>query len=107
MKVMLLTVTGGSGDWTISTWRRIVSVEDETQFLATMRLVALQELQLFLETLPDTLPNGIVSRPKDEIAQELMKSLKLRLTDLGLTEYPETPEEQAQLYAKVLTGEPT
>jgi hypothetical protein len=99
MKIMLLTVTGGYGDYIVSPWRRIVSVEDEIQFLAAMRLVALQELQAFMKTLTD-------DKFKDEVEEKLLSSVKLRLTDLGLDVYPESPEEQARLYAKVLTGEP-
>lgn len=101
MKVMLFTVTGGFGDYSVSTWRRIVSVEDEIQFLATMRLVALHELARFMENVPT---NGDY-KAKEDIAAGLMKSLRLRLFDLGLTEYPETPEEQAALYKRVLAGE--
>lgn len=102
MKVMLLTVSGGgAGDYVINTWRRIVSVEDEIQFLATMRLIALKELAKFMETVP----TGPDYKMRDLIAQGLMKSLKLRLTDLGLTEYPESPEDQVALYRRVFTGE--
>lgn len=101
MKVMLLTVTGGYGDHTVATWRRIVSVEDEVAFLAAMRLVALKELAKYMETVGTTDDY----KYKDDLAAGLMKSLKLRLTDLGLSEYPETPEEQAALYKRVLTGE--
>ena len=90
-RIMLLTVTGGAKDFVVGPWRRIVSVQDEIEFLGTMRAIALKEIidAINLKQVPE------------DIQAEMLRSLKLRLTDTGLTEFPESETEQAALYKRM------
>lgn len=99
MKVMLMTVTGEAGPHVIGPWRRIVSVEDEIEFLGMMRAVAIKEIAEALNAEP------IQGLSHDDVQAELLKALKIRLTDTGLTEYPDTPEAQAELYRRMTQPE--
>lgn len=94
-KIMFMEVRGGVEEFRILPWRRIVTVVDEDEFIAAMRLIAMREMKEAVENR---------SLPED-IQADLIKSLKIRLTDTGLTDYPETPEEQAKLYERMTCGE--
>lgn len=96
-KIMLMTVTGGDSDLSVGPWRRIVSVEDELEFIAQMRIFALQEIKQELAKDP--------SPVDDDIQAAILRSLKIRLTDTGLTEYPESHAEQAALYERMTKGD--
>jgi hypothetical protein len=90
MKIMLLEVKGGTGDYVIGPYRRIVSVQDETEFLDTIRTLVLHEIIDAIET----------GKVKDHEQADILRSIKVRLTDTYLSEYPDTPEEQAAMYRK-------
>lgn len=89
-KIMLLEVSGGQGDYAVESFRRIVAVQDEADFLAGMRINVLKELMAAVR-------DGSLT----ELEQAgILHSIKTRLTDTGLTEYPDTPEAEAALYRK-------
>jgi hypothetical protein len=89
-KIMILEVSGGRGDYRVEPFKRIVSVQDEVDFLGTMRLNVLKELMAAVR-------DGSLT----ELEQAgILHSIKTRLTDTGLTEYPDTPEAEAALYRK-------
>ena len=89
-RIMLLEVSGGRGDYRVESFRRIVSVQNEEDFLATMRLNVLKELMAAVKdgTLTELEQAGI------------LHSIKTRLTDTGLTEYPEDSQAEAELYRR-------
>ncbi len=89
-KIMILEVSGGRGDYRVESFKRIVSVQDEVDFLGTMRLNVLKELMAAVKdgTLTELEQAGI------------LHSIKTRLTDTGLTEYPNTTQEEVELYRK-------
>lgn len=89
-RIMLLEVSGGRGDYRVESFRRIVSVQDEVEFLGTMRLNVLKELMAAVKdgTLTELEQAGI------------LHSIKTRLVDTGLTEYPEDSQAEAELYRR-------
>jgi hypothetical protein len=89
-RIMLLEVSGGRGDYRVESFRRIVSVQNEEDFLATMRLNVLKELM-------EAVKDGTLT----ELEQAgILHSIKTRLTDTGLVEYPQSTEEEAALYRR-------
>lgn len=94
-KIMLMEVRGGIDEFRIAPWKRVVTITDEAEFIATMRIIALRELRTAVE-------NRAVSEDKQA---EILRSLKIRLTDTGLTDFPESTEDQAKLYERMTCGE--
>jgi len=90
-KLMLLTVYGVDGDYSIGSWQRLVAVADETEFLGKMRAQALKELV-------DESGKGKIPE-EDQV--KILRSLRLRLTDTGLTDMPETDEERTALWERM------
>jgi hypothetical protein len=99
MKVMMLVVTGVAGAHSVGPWRRIVSVEDEVEFLGMMRAVAMKEIVDALNAAP------VPGLMNDDVQAELLKALRLKLIDTGLTEYPDTEQGQAELYKRMTQGD--
>jgi hypothetical protein len=72
-------------------FQRIVEVYgDPLQYLGHLRIAALLEIVEFLKQNP-TLDSS-------DMQAELMRSVKFRLTDTGLKEYPESDEEIKMVY---------
>jgi hypothetical protein len=90
-KIMLLIVTGGAGEYTVGPWQRIVSVPDEIEFISTMRAVALKELITAIN----------LNQVPEDMQAALLKSLKVKLVDTGLSAYPESEAEQVALYKRM------
>lgn len=90
-KLMLLTVYGVSSDYSIGTWQRLVSVSNEAEFLGTMRVKALKEL----------IDEGNAGHIPDDQQAIMLRSLRLRLTDTGLTDMPETEIERTALWERM------
>ena|ERR1700690_515002 len=90
-KLMLLTVYGVTPSHSIGSWQRLVSVNDEVEFLGTMRALALKELV-------DEIGKGNVS---DEDQAAILRALRLRLTDTGLADMPEDETERIALWEKM------
>ena len=88
---MLLTVYGVTPSHSIGSWQRLVSVNDEVEFLGTMRALALKELV-------DEIGKGNVS---DEDQAAILRALRLRLTDTGLADMPEDETERIALWEKM------
>lgn len=91
---MYLEADGGNVLFTMQPWRQFVEIYGETwEFLAALRIAAIQEIGAFLKEHPlyDT----------SDLQMELLRSLKLRLRETGLTEYPETPEEKLAALEKM------
>lgn len=95
-KLMLLTVYGVTPSHSIGSWQRLVSVNDEVEFLGTMRALALKELV-------DEIGKGNVS---DEDQAAILRALRLKLTDTGLKDMPETDEERNALWLRMTNGAP-
>lgn len=88
---MLLSVTGIP-----EPWQRLVSVENEVDFLGHLRAIALKEIV-------DAITED--NKPMDaDIQADILKGLKLSLTDMGLDEFPESHAEQAALYERMAHG---
>lgn len=86
---MLLEVTLGD-----ETTRRLVSVNDELQFIGTYRAAMLNSLAK---------PSGnnvLQFLPKDDEQAALIKSLRVHLKNTGFAELPETELEIAALYRR-------
>lgn len=83
-KVYLLTVSAGT-----TLWQRMVSVQDTTEFLGIMRVAVLKEMK-----------DNAIQLDADQQA-DFLRSLRLRLTDTGLAEMPETEEEQVALWNRM------
>jgi hypothetical protein len=90
-KIMLLTITGGTETYSIGPARSLVSVQDDQEFLKSMRAIVLKKL--IEESSAGSLP--------DDQQAEVLRTLKLRLSDTGLTEWPETTEELNALYERM------
>src|ERR1700675_842038 len=86
-KLKLLQVTGGAGDHVIGPYRRFVTVVNDMEFIGTVRAQILKDLI-------DAVQTGSML---DEEQAELLKSLRVRLYETGLDDYPETPEAQTEL----------
>lgn len=89
-KIMLLEVSGGAGDYIVDSFRRIVAVQDDVDFLAAMRLNVLKELHA-------SIVDGTLTEREQTM---ILRSIKTHLTDTGLVEYPEDSQQEAELYRK-------
>lgn len=90
-KLMLMSVYGVGQEYHINSWERLISVVDETQTIAQMRKLALEELAR--EVRRNNIP--------DEQQFAVLRALRIRLTDTGLTEMPESEEERIALWEKM------
>ncbi len=90
-KLMLLSVYGVGTEYHINSWERLITVLDEEQTLAQMRIVALKELAAEVKR----------ERIPDEQQMNILRALRIKLIDTGLTEMPETEEERIALWAKM------
>lgn len=79
MRLMVLKVRGGE----LPPLTRLVSVEDDIEFIGYMRIWALRQI--------------IQKAPNGELHEELLRSLHVSLKDTGLVEYPETEHEVEDL----------
>lgn len=91
MKLMLMCVYGVGGEYAIDPWERLVTVVDEIQTLAQMRVLALKELQE--EVKRKQIP--------DEEQFSILRALRIKLVDTGLTEMPESEEERIALWKRM------
>jgi len=90
-KLMLLTVYGVGEDYSIGSWQRLVSVTDEAELLGSMRAAALKELA-------EEVGRGKIPE-EDQV--KILRALRLKLTDTGLTDMPETDEERTALWERM------
>jgi hypothetical protein len=90
-KLMLLSVYGAGTEYHINSWERLITVLDEEQTLAQMRIVALKELAAEVKR----------ERIPDEQQMNILRALRIKLIDTGLTEMPETEEERIALWSKM------
>jgi len=76
--IMLLTITGIPDPW-----QRVVSVKDMDEAYEMVGLIRAIELKMLIPDNPETVPTEL----------EYMKTLKVKMKDTGLSEYPESEEE--------------
>jgi hypothetical protein len=86
-RLLMMSVTGGS----TTPYLKLVSVEDPVQFLGLMRLQIMQAQIEKLSKAP-ALP--------DDAQAEILRTLKVKLYETGLNEYPETDAEVEALYRR-------
>lgn len=81
-KIMLLEAEGGNAFFKMEPFVRVVEVYgDPDEYLGQLQVAALLEIQEFLRNRPDL--------NTSDVQAELMRSLKFKLRDTGLDEYPE------------------
>ena len=95
-RLCILTVSGGGSP----PYRKIVSVQDPIRFLGTMRAKELQH-QL------DVMSRTVWETPEAEADAQanLLRTLKVRLYETGLKDYPETDEGVEALYKRFDAGD--
>ena len=89
-RLKLLQVTGGAGDYVIGPYRRFVTVVNDMEFIGSVRAQVQKEL------IQTVLEGGL----QDNEQANLLSTLKVRLFETGLDDYPETPEAQNELYLR-------
>lgn len=90
-KLMLVSVYGVGGDYFIQPWQRLVTVVDELQTLAYMRTMALRELSSSIR----------IANIPEENQIGILKALRVKLIDTGLTEMPESEADRIALWEKM------
>lgn len=88
-KVLMLQVTGGG----VPPYRKLVSVEDPTRFLGTLRAKALKDSIANVTFDPQGFAN-------DDNQADILRTLKVKLFETGLKEYPETDAEVEAAYRR-------
>jgi hypothetical protein len=95
MKIMLMTVSGGTETFRIGPLKTIVAVTDsEHSFIANMR-------NTFRERL---LKEELLQDASVAVVNEVVRALHITLTDSGLTEWPEGLGEVESLYQRMAHG---
>lgn len=84
---LMMVVTGG----TVPSYHKLVSVENPEQFIGYMRAKALKDQIDKLSSEP--------ALPEDDQAN-ILRTLKVKLYDVGLDEYPETDTEVKEVYRR-------
>ncbi len=86
MRLLMLSVTGGG----VAPYDKLVSVEDPTEFLGTLRARLLKERIDKLNEIPLT----------DDLQANALRMLKVKLYETGRDTYPDTEQEVDALYKK-------
>lgn len=79
---MMMSVEGGG----LQPYRRLLSIEDEIEMLGILRLNAIQQ---------------IMGLDEDDLQADALRTLKVKLKETGLTEYPETQEEIDEIFRRI------
>lgn len=80
-------------------YRKLVSVEDPVRFLGIMRAKALKDQIDKLTEQP------VINRfDSDDAQADIIRTLKVKLYETGLKEYPETDAEVEALYRRFDAG---
>lgn len=86
-KLKMMQVTGEAGEYTIDI-KRLVTVLNETEFAAMVRLQVMKEAQKYMLT--------------EEQQADLIGSLRVRFLETGLDEYPSDNTTVAEIYRDFL-----
>ena len=89
-RLLILSITGGSR----TPVRKLVSVEDPIRYLGILRA------KLVKEQIDYMAQNYIPSPETDNEQANFLRTLKVKLYDTGLSEYPETDAEVEALYRR-------
>jgi hypothetical protein len=90
----MLSVSGGSKP----PYRKLVSVEDPVRYLGFMRAKALHDQMEYMAQ------NFVPGQETDDVQAEALRTLKVKLYETGLDEYPETDAEVEALYRRFDAG---
>ena len=91
-KLKMMQVTGEAGEYTIDI-KRLVTVLNETEFAAMVRLQVMKEAQKYMLT--------------EEQQADLIGSLRVRFLETGLDEYPSDNTTVAEIYRDFLADGPS
>jgi hypothetical protein len=90
-KIMFVKVTAGvAGNYVFTPMYKIAEVNDEKEFLGHLRARILKKT---------------LSEARGENVEHILNTLKIKLHDTGLTEYPDTPEAEALLFERMTQWE--
>jgi hypothetical protein len=89
-RLLMLAVTGGNAP----PYRKLVSVEDPVRFLGIMRAKALKEQIDYVTN------NYVPGQETEDVQADILRTLKVKLFETGLKEYPETDAEVEALYRR-------
>lgn len=91
-KIMFISVTAGATEnYCFPSMYRIAEVTDEVEYIGHMRARIVKAL--IDEALKGTFPG--------ENIDQILRTLRVKLQDTGLTEYPDTPEAEAALFERM------
>lgn len=92
--VYMLTVTGGN----LPSYRKLVTVHDPLKFVAIMRSLSMRDQM-------DHLAHSYVpGQETDDVHADILRTLKVKLFETGLKEYPETDAEVEAAYRRFDAG---
>jgi hypothetical protein len=86
----MLSVSGGGKP----PYRKLVSVEDPARYLGIMRAKMLYDLKEYMAQ------NFVPGQETDDVQAEALRTLKVKLYETGLENYPETDAEVEALYRR-------
>ncbi len=87
----MLQVVGGSRP----SYRRLVEVEDPDRFVGMLRARLLKEqIDISAST------HWVTERQREDAQAEQLRALKVRLYEVGVTEYPETEAELTEIICR-------
>jgi hypothetical protein len=91
-RVYFLQITGGTiGDYVFQNILRLVETSDPDQIVGNIRARFRRDLA-----------KGVVDgRYPAELVNAMSQSLRVKMLDTGLTEYPDTSEEEVELFNKL------
>lgn len=90
-QILMLTVTGGGRPY----FRKIVSVEDPTRFLGHIRARVLKEQ---IDEVSSA--HWVTAQQRENYQAEQLRTLKVKLYELNLKDYPETDTEVEEVYRR-------
>ena len=91
VRLLMMTVAGGVQ----TPYHKLVTVDDPMRLIAFVRARMLAEYVKKLSHIP-VLPPEL----QDEVNEEVLRSLKVKIYETGLNEYPETDAEVEALYKR-------
>ena len=93
-RILMLAVVGGGEE----PYRRLVEVDDPVRYMGILRAKLLKEMIDRLNVSPT--PIDI-----DDKQADALRTLKVKLYETGLTEYPDTEDEVSEIYRRFDAGQ--